>query len=104
MIHTTDTTLSAYVGAVIKSVGTCTLTYRSKVGSSTIMFYVVPITAQPILGLEDCIKVGLIRFTHMPFGLTSATEVFQKKNEAVFAGIEGIHIVAYVIITLSKSI
>ena len=30
----------------------------------------------------------------MPFGLTSATEVFQKKNEAAFAGIEGIHIVA----------
>ena len=41
---------------------------------------------------------GHFRFTRMPFGLNSATEVFQK-NEAAFVGIEGIHIVAdYVII------
>ena len=61
MIHTTDTTLSAYGGAVIKPMGTYTLTCRSIVGSSTIMFYVVSIAAQPILGLEDCIALGSIQ-------------------------------------------
>ena len=30
----------------------------------------------------------------MPFGLTCAMEVFQKKNETAFAGNEGIYIVA----------
>jgi len=30
----------------------------------------------------------------MPFGIPSASEVFQKKNEAVFEGVQGIHIVA----------
>ena len=34
------------------------------------------------------------RFTRMPHGISSASEVFQKKNEAVFEGISGIHIVA----------
>ena len=40
----------------------------------------------------------------MPFGLTSATEVFQKKNEAAFASIEGIHIVADDIIIAADTI
>ena len=30
----------------------------------------------------------------MPFGIKSASEVFQKKNEEAFSGIPGIHIVA----------
>ena len=30
----------------------------------------------------------------MPFGLKSASEVFQKKNEAFFEGISGVHIVS----------
>ena len=34
----------------------------------------------------------------MPFGFKSASEVFQKKNGEAFAGIPGIHIVAYDII------
>ena len=37
---------------------------------------------------------GRYRFTRMPFGITSASEVFQKKNEEAFSGIPGIHIVA----------
>ena len=47
---------------------------------------------------------GRFRFTRMPFGLNSATEVFQKKNEAAFAGIEGIHIVADDIIIAADSV
>ena len=30
----------------------------------------------------------------MPFGLKSASEIFQKRNEAVFEGISGVYIVA----------
>ena len=37
---------------------------------------------------------GRYRFTRMPFGLKSASEIFQKRNEAIFEGIDGIHIVA----------
>ena len=37
---------------------------------------------------------GRYRFTRMPFGLKSASEVFQKRNESVFEGIAGVHIVA----------
>ena len=38
---------------------------------------------------------GRYRFTRMPFGLKSASEIFKKKNEAAaFEGIDGIHIVA----------
>ena len=47
---------------------------------------------------------GRFRFTGMPFGINLATEVFQKKNEAAFAGIEGIHIVADDIIIDADSV
>ena len=47
---------------------------------------------------------GRYRFTRMPFGISSASEVFQKKNEAVFEGIPGIHIVADDIIIASSTV
>ena len=56
-------TLSAYGGSVIKPVGTCTLKCKGKI-SSPITFYVVPIAAQLILGLTDCIRLGLIQRVH----------------------------------------
>ena len=37
---------------------------------------------------------GCFRFTRMPFGLNSASEVFQKKNEEALSGINGVHIMA----------
>ena len=47
---------------------------------------------------------GRYRFTRMPFGLKSASEVFQKKNEAAFEGIKGIHIVADDIIIAASDV
>ena len=47
---------------------------------------------------------GRYRFTRMPFGLKSANKVFQKKNEATFKGIEGIHIVADDIIIAASNV
>ena len=40
----------------------------------------------------------------MPFGLTSASEVFQKKNESAFEGIEGLHIMADDIIIAATTV
>ena len=37
---------------------------------------------------------GRYKFTRMPFGIKSASEVFQKQNDAAFANIPGLHIVA----------
>ena len=47
---------------------------------------------------------GRYRFTRMPFGIKSASEVFQKKNEEAFSGIPGIHIVADDIIIAAVNI
>ena len=47
---------------------------------------------------------GRYRFIRMPFGLKSASEVFQKRNEAAFEGIEGIHIVADDIIIAASNV
>ena len=47
---------------------------------------------------------GRYRITRMPFGLKSASEVFQKQNEAVFEGIKGIYIVADDIIIAASTI
>ena len=46
---------------------------------------------------------GRYRFTRMPFGIKSASEVFQKKNEQAFSGIPGVHIVADDIIIAAKN-
>ena len=48
---------------MIKPVGTCTLMCKGKV-SSPVTFYVVAIAVQPILGLTDCIRLGLIQRVH----------------------------------------
>ena len=46
---------------------------------------------------------GRYRFTRMPFGLRSASEVFQK-NDAVFEGIRGVYIVADNIIIVASTV
>ena len=38
---------------------------------------------------------GRRRFLRMPFGLSSASEVMQKRNEDTFGDIHGVHIIAY---------
>ena len=40
----------------------------------------------------------------MPFGLASASEVFQKRNEAAFDGIDGVHIMADDIIIVAATV
>ena len=47
---------------------------------------------------------GRYRFTRVPFGLKSTSEVFQKKNKAVFEGINGVYIVLDDIIVAASTI
>ena len=37
---------------------------------------------------------GRYRYCRMPFGKSSASEVFQRKNEQTFGDIEGVHMIA----------
>ena len=45
---------------------------------------------------------GRYRFKRMPFGISSAPEVFQKKNEAIFGDIEGVEVIFDDIIIAAK--
>ena len=45
---------------------------------------------------------GRKRFLRMPFGISSAMEVLQKRNEATFAGIQGAHVIADDLIIAAK--
>ena len=45
---------------------------------------------------------GRYRFKRMPFGISSAPEVFQKKNEAIFWDIDGVEVIFDDIIVAAK--
>ena len=46
---------------------------------------------------------GRKRFLRMPFGLTSASEIMQKRNEETFGDLQGVHIIADDIIIAAKN-
>ena len=58
-------TLSAYSESIVKPVSTCTLACKGKI-TSHVKFYVVSIDVQPILGVTDCIRLGLIQRVQVP--------------------------------------
>ena len=53
--------LSAYGGTPIDPNGTCKLTCTSNSKVCDVTFYVAPVNAQPILGLNDCVKLDLVK-------------------------------------------
>ena len=57
-------------------------------------YWQVELDEQSSLSCTFITPFGRYRFTRMPFGLKSASEIFQKKNEAAFEGIDGIYMVA----------
>ena len=57
----TDIKLTAYGGSSINPIGTCILQCSSKDKSHNVKFYVVTVDSQPILGLKDCEKLGLVK-------------------------------------------
>ena len=46
---------------------------------------------------------GRKRFRGMPFGICSASEVMQKRNETVFGDIDGVYVIADDIIVAAKN-
>ena len=53
--------LSAYGGTPMKPNGTCELTCSSNSKECDIIFYVAPVNAQAILGLNDCVQLDLVK-------------------------------------------
>ena len=60
-LKTTTMKLSAYGGSAIKPNGTCKLTCTSNGKMCDVTFYVAPANAQPILGLNDCVQLDLVK-------------------------------------------
>ena len=62
-LKATNMKLTAYGGATITPTGTCKLTCNSPAQNREwdVKFYVASVQAHPILGLEDCIHLGLIK-------------------------------------------
>jgi len=61
VLKATDVKLIAYGGASITLIGTCQLLCTGKGQQCNIKFYIVPVDANPILGLSACTKLGLIK-------------------------------------------
>ena len=59
-------TLAAYGGTPIRPDGICQLTCSMSgyVNTSEINFYVTPVDAHPILGLNDCVQLGLMKHVY----------------------------------------
>ena len=60
-LNSTSMKLSAYGGTPIKPNGTCKLTCSSNSKECDITFYVAPVNAQAILGLNDCVQLDLVK-------------------------------------------
>jgi len=62
-LQSTNVKLTAYGGASIQPSGICQLacTSTDSVNSLNVEFYVTPVDAQTILGLTDCVALGLVK-------------------------------------------
>ena len=49
------------MGSLVSVIGTCELNCKINGNSHRIKFYVVDVDSQPILGLQDCDRLGLIK-------------------------------------------
>ena len=57
----TSTKLSAYGGTSFKPTGTCKLTCSGNSKVCDMKFYVAPVKVQAILGLNECVQLGLVK-------------------------------------------
>ena len=87
-LRSTNIRLTAYDGAlIITPAGTCKLTCSSPTQNRwDVKFYVASVQAQPILGLHDCIHLGLIkRVCTLEQGMTKS--ILKEKCPTVFKGL-----------------
>ena len=57
-------------------------------------YWHVKLTTQPSLLTSFHTSWGRKRFLRMPFGISSAREIMQKRNEETFGDINGVHVIA----------
>ena len=66
--------------------GTCNIECQGTAGSLAVTFYVVPIAAPPILGLADCVTLGLIERVHSLAATYMSKETIKAEFGDVFKG------------------
>ena len=79
--------MTTYGGTTIKRLGTCTLNCTSKHKSHDVKFCIVNTDSQPILGLEGCEKLGLMKWVNTIEVEKLSKEALQVKYKQVFHGL-----------------
>jgi len=88
VVKATDVKLTAYGGASITPIGTCQLLCTGKGQQCNIKFYIVPVDANPILGLSACTKLGLIKRVETIQTLSGMSKVAIKEHyQGAFTGL-----------------
>ena len=87
-LKSTNIRLAAYRGTSITPAGTCKLTCSSPVQNKRdVKFYVASVQAQPILGLYDCIHLGLIKRVCSQEQGVMTKGMLKEKYPTVFKGL-----------------
>lgn len=84
----TQIRLEAYGGQKIKALGTITLKSKIKNKAEYIEFVIVNTTSKPLLGLESCKKLNLVKKVDIvQLNETKKKATFIKKNKEIFEGL-----------------
>ena len=86
-LQPTSMRLTAYGGSPISPVGTCELQCDTKDSQHKVKFYVVNVDSQPILGLRDCQKLGLIKRMDVISTGQLTKESIKAQYKSVFTGL-----------------
>ena len=86
-LQPTNITLTAYGGSTINPIGTCELQCDGKENPHKVKFYVVDVNSQPILGLRDCEKLGLIKRMDIIHTGQLTKESIKELYKSVFTGL-----------------
>jgi len=79
--------LTVYGGTTIRPIGTCDLQCMTKHNDHTVHFYIVNTDSQPILGLTNCEKLGLVKRVNSIEVDKLTKEVLRVKYKQVFQGL-----------------
>ena len=87
--NSTSITLTAYGGMSIQPHGICQLSCGMPryANTSEINFYVTPVDAHPILGLNDCVQLGLIKHVYHIQEGPLTKDSLQERYPTVFTGL-----------------
>lgn len=86
-LKATKMKLTAYGGTAIRPIGTCTLQCTTKHSNHNVQFYIVDADSQPILGLTDCEKLGLVKRVNTIKVDELTKDVLRIKYKQVFQGL-----------------